>query len=203
MNTNNLLRDPRSLVNPFRYMAGTQALLWGLMFMVASSFIGWINNYWQDGLIDLHAGSQGAFWQHLALVIFNWLSLLIVLFPLALWLSDSKIRFIDMAGTLALARFPMFLAVFTGFSTSMTRVGEYMMYSYLNKGEPVELRSFDLPLTITLGFLILLMVVWMVTLNYQAYKVSANLRGTQAGVSFTIGFIAAYALSKWMVWLIV
>jgi hypothetical protein len=36
----------------------------------------------------------------------------------------------------------------------------------------------------------------MVVLMYNGYKVSANLSGTRAGVSFTVGFILAYAISK-------
>jgi hypothetical protein len=202
MNAKNLLRDPNSLVNPFQYVAGTQALLWGLLFMLASAVLSWINHYWQDGLIDLHFGEQGKLWQHVSMVLLNWLSLLIILFPIAIWLSDSKIRLIDMAGTLALARFPVFIAVFTGFPGSLIRVGEYVMYNYTGKGEQVVLQSYDFPLSITLGFLILLMMVWMITLSYKAYRISANLKGKRAGISFTIGFIAAYALSKWMVWLI-
>jgi hypothetical protein len=39
-------------------------------------------------------------------------------------------------------------------------------------------------------------IIWMVVLMYNGYKVSANLSGTRAGVSFTVGFLLAYAISK-------
>jgi ABC-type proline/glycine betaine transport system permease subunit len=196
MNRPSLFRDSRSIINPFRYIAGEQALVWGLLFMIISALIGWVNQYWQDGLIDLHFRDPGSVWQHLAMVLINWLCALIILYPLGIMLTHSKIRFIDMAGTLALARFPMVLAVLTGFSGSMTRTAEYVMYEYLKAGQPVELKSYDLILTIFQGLFILLMMVWMIALHYQAFKISANIKGNRAGVSFAAGILVAYALSK-------
>lgn len=192
----NLFKNPKSFYNPFIYIAGSQALLLGLFVIILTGLLGWLSHTWLDGLLDLHYGPQGSLWVHIALGITNWLSMVLVLTPLALWLSPSKVRILDIAGTQALARFPMLLAIFTGFVNAPERVGQWAMYTFMQTGEPVVLSSWDWLLAGLAILIILLTIVWMVALMYNAWKVSANLKGTRAGISFTIGILVAYILSK-------
>ncbi len=191
-----LLKDRKSIYNPFIYVAGEKALAAGLVIIVASAFVGYLNNTWLDGVLDMHYGPRAPFYWHLFMGLVNWLLLLIILTPLAYTLSRSRIRFVDLAGTLALARFPMLIAIITGFLNAPDRVAQHLMYVYLEVGDPVPVSIFDFIITIIAGTLVLLMIVWMVALMYNGYRWSANLRGTRSGISFTVGFVVAYVLSK-------
>ena len=197
-----LLQDKKSLWNPFVYIAGERALLLGLGIITLSAFIGYLNNAWLDGILDLHFGPAAPFYWHLGMGLINWLSVLIILAPLAYILSDTRIRFVDLAGTMALARFPMLIAVLTGFFKAPVRVSQDVLYNYLAIGEPVNVTIFDYILTLVLVTVMILMIIWQVALLFNAYKLCANLKGSRAGISFTVGFIAAYILSKVLIaWL--
>ncbi len=192
----NLFTDKKSIFNPFSYIAGTQALLYGLALIILTALLGWGSNTWLDGLIDLHYGPAGPFWLHLAIGFTNWLSMVIVLTPMAMILSTSKVRAIDMAGTQALARAPMLIATATGFLSAPHKVGQWAVYTFLGEGEPVELAGHHIIIAALTILIIVLMVIWMVALMYNAYKVSANIKGMRAGVSFTAGILIAYVISK-------
>lgn len=191
-----LFTDKRSIFNPFLYIAGTNALLSGVVIIGLTALLGWGSKTWLDGLIDLHYGPAAPFWIHLTLGLTNWLSMVIVLMPMAMILSPSKVRFVDIAGTQALARAPMLIATATGFLSAPHKVGQWAVYTFLGEGEPVELAGHHIIMAALTILLILLMVIWMVVLMYNAYKVSANIKGTRAGVSFTAAILIAYVISK-------
>ncbi len=191
-----LFSDKRSIYNPFVYVAGETALIAGLLIMVLTAWLGYLNNTWQDGILDMHYGPEGSFPTHLLMTLGNWLSAVIILAPLAFILTGSKIRLVDIAGTLALARFPMLIAVLTSFSEAPKVFSNYLLYQYLEKGEPVNISNLQIIVAVLILILVLLMIVWMVVLMYNAYKFSANIKGNKAGISFTIGFLAAYIISK-------
>ncbi len=191
-----LLTDKRSVFNPFSYIAGTEALFYGLALISLTALLGWASNTWLDGLLDLHYGPAAPFWIHLALGFTNWLSMVIVLTPMAMMLSPSRVRFVDIAGTQALARAPMLIATATGFLTAPHQVGQWAVYTFLGEGESVELAGHHIIIAALTILVIVLMVIWMVVLMYNAYKVSANIKGTRAGLSFTAAILIAYAISK-------
>lgn len=191
-----LFSDKRSIFNPFLYIAGTNALLSGVVIIALTALLGWGSNTWLDGLIDLHYGPSGPFWLHLTIGFTNWLSMVMVLTPMAMILSPSKVRIIDIAGTQALARIPMLFATATGFLSAPQLVGQWAVYTFLGEGEPVELAGHHIIVAALTILIIVLMVIWMVVLMYNAYKVSANIKGTRAGVSFTAAILIAYAISK-------
>ncbi|TVR39056.1 MAG: hypothetical protein EA394_10010 [Bacteroidia bacterium] len=195
-----LFNNKKSIYNPFVYIAGEKALLTGMTVIILSAFVGNWSNTWLDGILDMHYGPPAPFTWHLAMGLINWLCLVLVLTPLAYILTDTRIRFVDLAGTLALARFPMLFAVLTGFFKAPARVSEDLLYRLLNVGEPVNVTAFDYGFTVLLGLLVILMIVWQVALSFNAYKMSANLSGTRAGISFSAGFVVAYIISKALIW---
>ncbi len=196
----NLFHNRKSIYNPFVYVAGEKALALGIGVIVLSALTGYLNNTWLDGILDLHYGPPAPFYWHLTMGLINWLSVLLVLTPLAYILSGTRVRFVDLAGTFALARFPMLIAVLTGFFNAPFRVSQEVLYRFLEIGEPANATSFDYALTILIVTLIILMIIWQVALLFNAYKLCTNLKGTRAGVSFTAGFVIAYILSKVLIW---
>lgn len=45
------------LLNPFKFVAGTEAMMLGLIVILAAAIIGWLGKTHFDGVLDVHTGS--------------------------------------------------------------------------------------------------------------------------------------------------
>jgi hypothetical protein len=204
----NWKNDKTVWYNPFTYIAGGRALLMGLLILLPASAIGTFSGVWFPGVLDIKMTYMGSFALHLGTSLMVWFISVVVLYVTALLLSPSRVRFLDMAGTLALARAPLLLATFTGFFGSLKKASDYWLYYATEKLhdimpveipetlEPVVMRPWDWTVAITLMLVIIAVVIWMVALMFHAYRVSANLKGVRAGLSFGIGLFIAQIISN-------
>jgi hypothetical protein len=191
------------LFNPFQFIAGGNALLSGLVIMLAAAYSGSLGNAHFDGVIDLHIGKDMPLWFFFAEVMIDWLCLSIVLLIAAFIVSRSSFRIIDIFGTQALARTPYLLAVLFALPKGVVRFGEYLAAKALQKPITVEIQNTDVLFFVAMIIVALLMIVWMVVLMYRAYSVSCNIKGGKAIGSFIAGLIIAEILSKLTIWLLV
>ncbi len=196
------------LFNPFRYVAGGSALVIGLGLMGPAAYVGSLSRTHFDGVLDVHSGLAAPTWFFLAESVIDWLSLALLLALAGFVASRSKFRLVDILGTQALARTPMFL-VAAGFL--LPGVQRFLTYLLENlptltqspTATPADLWK-DLPLADLAVFALvmltmLLMIVWMVALMYRGYAVSCNLRGARAALSFIIVLLLAEILSKFAI----
>src|SRR5688572_20696063 len=95
-----------ALFSPFRHIAGVWALVIGLGIMMASGAINSLTGQHFDGVLDAHFGEPLS-WMHLAEPFINWVVIVVVFYPLALVTGQVRPRLIDLAGTMALARWPL------------------------------------------------------------------------------------------------
>jgi hypothetical protein len=142
-----------------------------------------------DGVIDVHFQSTDLV-NTLSLVGIS-LASLIVVFWLAGLIVAKPFRFIDLAGTLTLAKAPFLIMALTGFLATPPD-----MESILNN-----------PMVIVqdpgfLGVLILSLpvMVWSIVLMHNAYKVSCGLKGSTLTISFIIALFVAEAVSKLLIY---
>lgn len=170
----------QSLTNPFKYIAGGKALIWGLTAMLITAFTARYSNARFDGAIDMHVAPGGTWTLHLLEPLIDWACVVFTFFLAGRIVSASRVRLIDIAGTTALSRAPLILVA---------------LVTFLQRDEVKSINdltaAFWIVALISLGA-----IVWMVILLYHAFTVSANLKGTKAAVSFTIALIAAEILSK-------
>jgi hypothetical protein len=171
------------LFNPFIRLAGWKALLIGLVVIIASALTGAISNTHFDGAIDIHIGARASMLFFISEAIISWLTIAVVLYLAGIILSKSSIRFIDVAGTTAIAKYPLFFASFLGFIPGLPGI--------FTMGMP----AITIPLIIV-GILSVICIVWEVVLLVNAYKISCNLQGLPLGLSFTGGIIVAEIISK-------
>ena len=52
------------------------------------------------------------------------------------------------------------------------------------------------------GLVTMLFAIWSIVLKYNAYSVSANIKGVVGGISFTIALIVAEILSKIVLYIV-
>jgi len=184
------------LFNPFKFIAGYQALLIGLAAILLASLLGSLSNTHFDGVLDVHTGLQAPLWFFLSEGLINWMSLAVPLFFFSLILSRSALRTVDVFGTQALARFPYLISAVAFIPLAYASGGEDLTAKFMESG----FSAIATPaLLLTLGLAIIVaitMIFWLVVLMNRAYTQSCNIRGSKAIVTFIISLIGAEVLSK-------
>jgi hypothetical protein len=184
------------LFNPFKFIAGYQALLIGLAVIILTSLLGSLSNTHFDGVLDVHTGLQAPLWFFLSEGLINWMSLVVPLFLFGLIFSHSAFRTIDVIGTQALARWPYLITAAVMLPDANRRVLEYLMAQCTQTHSASSINPPDIAIFAVAMFLTILMIIWMVALMYRAYTVSCNIRGPKAIVTFIVSLIGAEVLSK-------
>lgn len=176
------------LFNPFIYIAGARALIIGWAIMAVTAVIGYYSHAHFDGAIDMHVGRIAAMPVYFLEQLVDWGSVVLLFYFAGLFFSKSKIRFVDVAGTLALARWMMIFPAIIVFGIKA----------------PGAIHTIDDAMklitgtTIIFGLLIVVFAIWMVALMYNAFKVSCNMKGSNATLIFIAGLIIAEILSHFI-----
>ena len=170
----------KALFNPFRYIAGAKALIFGLVFIVASTLLLYSGGFIQDSYI--HIGMADAPLWHVATMHFIWWLLpALLLYLCGLALSKSKIRIIDILGTTAFAQLILLLMIAP---MLLPVVMNNMLESVaaLQSGAIIEPTSL-MPIIIYSIWSLICLVVFYIW-NYNAFAVSCNVSGWKAIVAF-------------------
>ncbi|MDP3462672.1 MAG: hypothetical protein Q8S18_07785 [Bacteroidales bacterium] len=184
------------LTNPFVKIAGAKALVYGSLSMLLTAVLGWLFNTRFDGVLDIHFVQGFSFQLHLLDLVVSWLAITLVLFFTGLIAAGRGIRLIDIAGTMALARTPLMLAPIANTFSNSNIVSAYFL-SYLSKDiEAVEPTIMQITGFVLSMILVISLTIYVIILSYRAFKVSTNLKGSKATVSFIIGLLIAEVLSK-------
>jgi len=191
------------LFKPFKFIAGSKALIIGIVLMSLISVLGYFSNTHFDGVLDIHYGCPeipSPYINHALYQLIGWGTLTIVFYITARIVTKSDIRFIDIAGTLALAQAPLILAAVSGFIPSV-----HICLGDLNTTSLAEMASVlkenILMLSIS-GLVMTVIVIWSILLKYNAYSVSANVKGAIGIVSFIIALVISEIISKVLLYLI-
>lgn len=184
------------LFNPFGRIAGLKSLLLGLMIMLITSVIAYFSNARFDGVIDMHGGPDVAYYYYLIDGLIAWLSMLVIFYPLSLFVTKFKSRFIDVAGTLILARFPMIIDALILFYLKNSEVNKFLESLVLKTNIVYNIQIMDWMFFVGSMLLMIMTTVWFVALCYNSYKVNTNLKGVKAVWIFVVGILLAEILSK-------
>jgi len=178
------------LFNPFKFIAGNRALLLGIGVMLLSAIVCSLETIHLDGVLDVHKGREAPSYFYFIEPLIDWLCLVIPLYIFGKSFSVSAIRFIDVAGTSALARYPMFFVVLLCMLSPNLPTDEQKILNTIQTNPHVLMQ-----LTV-IGILVIPFIVWTVALMYNAYSLSANLKGPKAVWSFIASVVIAEILSK-------
>jgi hypothetical protein len=191
------------LFQPFRFIAGRESLIAGIVVLVALTLVGYWSYTFLDGVLDVHLGclDQPASLLANALCVFiSWAIAVLVFFFTAKIFSQSAVRLIDMAGTMAVAKYPLLFAVLIGFvpqihfcTNGFDGIDINALLAYMQANW----------LWISIGYgIIALTAIVSIFLMYNAYSISGNLKGTKGIVSFIGALFVAEVISKFIVWLV-
>ena len=176
----------RYIYNPFEKIAGWQALLYGLVFVVLSGWIGKQADLLFDGAIDAHLFKDVTYYQAFMQLFIDVVCVGVVMYLAGLFVTKS-FRFIDILGTMTLARAPFILLSLSGLFVTVPETADLLANPY---------QVFTNP-----GFLVFIVLtfpvlVWVIALMYNAWKVSTGAKGPKMIAGFIAGLFVAEVISK-------
>lgn len=192
------------IFNPFERIAGGKALVWGLGLMLVTSVFASLANLQFDGVLDMHFVEQQSsisfftscnicyvFFQ----LIYCWIVSSLLFYFSALIVSKSQFRILDIFGTQAFARIPFILPAIVAFVSNQSEISSKITKQVLEGASfsltPAELLLFGLFLLFSI-----ISLIWSIALMYNAYRVSANVKGLSATIYFIISILLAEIITK-------
>ena len=180
------------IVNPFTHIAGWQAFGIGLIFAVLTAVTGTLSNTAMDGALDTHYTFGLTYGQSFLMQAINIVSVTLVMSLAALFISKS-FRFVDILGTMTLAKAPYLIMALTGFLVKPEDLNNMME----------NISVMQIPSTmILLSLAAIPVMVWSIALMYNGMKVSCDVKGAKLAITFTIGLIVAEILSKFLIYIL-
>jgi hypothetical protein len=179
----------RLMINPFTRGAGWQAFVLGLVFLCISGIIGTYGNVIFDGVIDMHLTKGTTMLYSFGCLAINTLTLVLVMWIAGLVISKG-FRFIDILGTMTLSKAPFLLLAIAGFFTKAPDMNEVMK-------NPMSILGSTSFLVLTLMTIPIL--IWSITLMYNALKISCGVKGNKLTVAFIIAILISEAISKTLI----
>ena len=186
------------IVNPFIRIAGGQALIWGFLGLIVSTLLCWISGYHYHGLLHFGPAPNPAWWCYLAEHLIVWLIPALLFYLGGLFLSHSRIRVIDVLGTVLFAQLPLFGMNLISLLPAMRMMSQMNMN--MSPEEMLAQPYFILAMILTLLGLpfLILTLIWM----FNALKVSCNLKQWKLWTVTLIGIIGGDVLCRFLIgWL--
>lgn len=177
------------IYNPFTRLAGWSAMVLGLLAALLMSIVGTYSQVVFDGVIDVHFQSTDLL-KSLSLVGISLASLVLV-FWLAGLIVAKPFRFIDLAGTLTLAKAPFLIMALAGFLVTPPDLESVLANPMIIVQNPGFMGVLILSLPV---------MVWSVVLMHNAYRVSCGLKGRTLTISFIVALFVAEAVSKLLIY---
>lgn len=173
------------LMNPFTRIAGWQAFGLGLLFLLLMGFVGASSGIAFDGVFDMHM-FQNSVPQALTLLGISLASLVLVMWIVGL-ITSKNFRFIDILGTMTLAKAPFLLLAVFGFFTTAPDLNAIMKDPYVI----LQNTSFVIMMVLSMP-----VMIWSIVLMFNALKVSCDLKGSTLTAAFIIGLLVSELISK-------
>ena len=174
------------IFNPFKRIAGWDAFGVGLVIVVLTTFTGNFAGIYFDGVIDMHFAENFDSLKSWLMIPINIISISVIMWLAGITVSKN-FRFIDILGTMTLSRAPFLLIALASFFVKVPDLSGIMQDPFV---------IFD-----SISFIIILIftfpiIIWSVTLLYNAYKISTGASGQKLSISFIFGLIIAEIISK-------
>ena len=157
-------------------------------------FLGFYFNGRFDGVLNLHFVEKVSLIEVLFDQLVNFVSLVLILFLTALAFGAKGTRFIDVAGTIALALIPFSIAPLLNVNSFFYKTSMVLGKTALEGGE-LDLQTNAVIGLAVITFILLVLMVWTVALLFNAYKTSTNLKSGKLVGSFITGLVLAIVVS--------
>ena len=181
------------LVNPFTHIAGGKAVLIGLGIQLLTVFVCNLTDVHFDGALDIHGGAEATLTQDFLMWGISVASIILLMYVSGLILTKG-FRFVDLLGTVLIARTPYIINVITIALIELPSTETII-------ADPMSIfTSVSMLALMSLTLITILILVWHIALLYNAYKVSIGLSGNKVIISFIIVIFLAEIISKALIY---
>ena len=187
----------KKIYNPFEIFSENQLLIFGILFLVIGSFLGFLFNGRFDGVLDLHFVEFADFYEVLLDNLINTMVLTILLFLLGLFINP-KTRIIDLLNTALIARIPFYILPFFNINNYMNRITDAMM-DLVASNNLEAIAVTDTIFMAIFGILALATMVWFAILLWNGFKIATNAKGIKTIVLFIVIVLLAEIASKHLI----
>ena len=180
------------LFRPFEKIAGWKALGWGVAGMALSTALGSCAGFHYHGLLHFGAASNDSWWVYAAERGTVWLLPALLFWIGGVILSRSRIRAVDVFGTVAFAQLPLIGMNLFALTPPMQRLNGYDMSRSVNE------ITVDTQLLgdVAFSLIVILFLVWTLIWMFNALKISCNLKGARLGWWYAAAIIGGDALCR-------
>ena len=178
------------VINPFTRIAGWQASGLGLVIVVVTGIIGTFSNVAFDGVIDMHLTQNLTFVHSFEFLAIDIVSLVLVM-TITGFIISKGFRIIDILGTMTLAKAPYLILAIAGYFTVSPDINEIMKNPFI---------VFQSVSFIILTLLSIPVTIWGITLFYNAFKTSCDVKGGKLIVAFITALLVSEIISKMLIY---
>lgn len=183
-------------LRPFEKIAGWQALGWGVAGIALASWLSWIFGVHFNSFLQVRIWPGDPWWTYVSEHLIIWLVPALLFYLGGLMLSPSRIRPLDVIGTLAFAQLPVL--AWAGVMC-LPPVNRYLgrLTQIVQSGNFSELAA-ETAGGLTYLYLLgpILLAVWMLVWMFNALKVSCNLKKTRLAVWYGFSVLAGDVLCR-------
>jgi hypothetical protein len=174
------------LLNPFTRIAGWQAFVLGVFFMLLIGITGTYANVYFDGAIDVHFAENANLRTSLNYLVIDLLSLVLTLSVAGIFIAKN-FRLLDILGTVSLAKAPFLILALVALAAEAPNVEQIMQ-------DPSSIFS-------SISFVIVMILsipvfIWHIILLYNAFRLSTGAKGNKVVPAFIIALLVAEIVSK-------
>ncbi len=190
----------RALYNPFEKYSETRLFIGGVVALFFFSILGFYLKARFDGIIDMHIAENIIWYEPLIDNVLNTVALFAVFFTFGK-IINPKTRAIDLLNASLISRIPIYLISLGNISGMIHKATQNILnkIDFDNLHNPPQFEISDLVITLIFAFLSMALLVWMIALFWNGFRVATNTKGIRNVVFFAVLFVVAYIISKVLV----
>jgi hypothetical protein len=183
------------LLNPFEKFSEKQLFVFGILFLLIGSFLGYQFNALFDSILHLSFPDNISFIHHLLQNIILTLILSLFLYAFGIYFN-SKTRYIDILNVSLIARIPFYLTTLANINDASSTISNKLLES-LNDLKSTSISTQDYSFLIATSILSLVCIIWLAVLLWNGFKTATNAKTTKQIVLFILVILVANFISSY------
>lgn len=190
----------KNILNPFEKYTESKLLVFGWVFLIIGSYIGYLFNAYFDSILHISFIKNSMFITTLIQNIINVVLLSSALYVLGKYINP-KTRFVDVINVSLIARIPFYFSSLANINDSTYNLTEKLMSNKFS-AENIEFSSSDYLMLLFSTTLGLLLIVCFAILLWNGFKTATNAKKSKEIILFIVSLLVANFISSYLIQLL-